>query len=72
VGEKEKEREKERKREFSLTKPVTSQTMSRWIKQGLEECEVDTTMFSAPACTCCWPARIYWNIGSNCRVYYVQ
>jgi len=35
---------------ISLTKPhkaVTSQTMSRWIKQGLKECGVDTTVFSA-------------------------
>jgi len=37
---------------ISLTKPhkaITSQTMNRWIKQGLEECGVDTTVFSTIA-----------------------
>jgi len=28
-------------------KTVISQTMNRWIKQGLEERRVDTTMFPA-------------------------
>lgn len=35
---------------ISLTRPykaVTAQTVSRWIRQGLEECGIDTSMFSA-------------------------
>lgn len=35
---------------ISLTKPhkaVTAQTVSRWIRQGLEECGIDTSIFSA-------------------------
>lgn len=35
---------------ISISKPhkaVTAQTISRWIRQGLEECGVDTSIFSA-------------------------
>lgn len=28
-------------------KPVTTQTISRWIRRGLEDCEINTTIFSA-------------------------